>query len=305
MTFSIDALERWVSSVDGKWIDLDYAPKQHIWQCHDILLSYIVSVFGLAVTDGHAPGTEYTDQVWRQFPNHRPRLATVFTKHTGTSGIRAGDVVFWSSYGDVGNLPHVAVALSSIQPNGTFLAVSQNPGHTKKVWLTTAGILGYLRPKQTESEASPTNLGGLPMYAPFWTGPAVNNTKVNGRIVTDYGIFGVPNMQLMGLLVRRFNASFKTGDAHDQMLDIEATILDNFLGACFQSKLAGVRFDPVKFASAMVDELAKRGKTPVWDESTVLDTELLSEIVEAATTRVVNKFGKSLGEKIASASSSK
>lgn len=146
----MDQLEEWANSIRGKWLDLDYAPKQHLWQCHDVFLSYIVDCFGLSVGDGHAPGTEYTDQVWRYFPYHRPALATRFVK-LDASSIKRGDIVFWWRYGPVGGLPHVAVALADAGAKGVY-CVTQNPGAVKFDTLSLSGVLGVLRPIENEDD---------------------------------------------------------------------------------------------------------------------------------------------------------
>lgn len=146
MVFSIEGLNNWKAPILGTWLDLDYAPKQHLWQCHDVLLSYITSpMFNLSLNDGYAPGTEFTDEVWRNFPTFRPNLAKYFIKTYGNTDIQPGDIVFWSAYGGVGGLPHVAVALTTRSGSQVY-CVSQNPGVVREVWLTTDNILGTLRP---------------------------------------------------------------------------------------------------------------------------------------------------------------
>lgn len=95
-------LDAWADSLDGKLLDLDGAPRKAPHQCHDVLLAYIVALGG-AISDGHAPGSEYTDQVWRAYPRHRPNLARIFARY-GPEEIKRGDAVFWSRYPGVGGL---------------------------------------------------------------------------------------------------------------------------------------------------------------------------------------------------------
>lgn len=134
----------WANSVNGSCLDLDGFPPEQPYQCHDVWLSLITSVLGLKVADGFAPGSGYTDQVWRQFPVTEA-LGKKFTKHTGAAGIRRGDVLFWP-YGDP-NYPwsHVAAALGPVV-NGQVLCLTQNPGCTNVATLPVSQLLGYLRP---------------------------------------------------------------------------------------------------------------------------------------------------------------
>jgi len=92
------------------------------------------------------------------------------------------------------------------------------------------------------------------MFDLYWTGPTTAKTDVSGRIITPYGSFWVPNMQVYTLLLRRKNAALKQG-VSDNMLDAEHDILDNFLRTCFQSALTGVQLDPAKLRAALTDAL--------------------------------------------------
>lgn len=139
-------ISRWALRLQGKAIDRDGAPARQPVQCHDVWLDYLYALGGKAPM-GFAPGNGYTDQVWRQFPWHNG-LSALFTKHTGTRGIRRGDVIFWSAYVEGGGLPHVAVALDPAS-GGRVRTVSQDAGKTVQVvYLSTRGVLGYLRPRQ-------------------------------------------------------------------------------------------------------------------------------------------------------------
>lgn len=139
-------LDSWTKTVSGKLLDLDGFPPAQPYQCHDVWLSYLIDVLGGPIGDGHAPGSGYTDQVWHGYPQHRPGLAKVLTRHGSRENPRRGDVVFWTRYGPVGGFPHVAVALEAPAPDGTILCVSQNPGRTTTARLSLSGYLGVLRP---------------------------------------------------------------------------------------------------------------------------------------------------------------
>ena len=149
-------ISRWALGLEGKGIDRDGAPKRVPIQCHDVWLDYLYALGGKAPM-GFAPGSGYTDQVWRQFPYDK-RLEGLFTKHSGSSTIKRGDVIFWSAYVEGGGLPHVAVALDPVS-GGRVRVVSQDAGKTVQiVRLSTKGILGYLRPKQA-IKAKPSSGG--------------------------------------------------------------------------------------------------------------------------------------------------
>lgn len=152
----MSALSDWAGAVDGHYLDLDAAPSQQPYQCHDVWLSYLVSVVGGTIYDGHAPENVDpngpTSEVWRQFPNHRPRLVRLFTKHHGAGGIRAGDVVFWQPGASNHPASHVVVALSGVDQFGTFACVSQNPGPALVTRLSAHQVAGYLRPRTDPTE---------------------------------------------------------------------------------------------------------------------------------------------------------
>lgn len=140
-----DGLASWADARDGHYIDRDSFPAWHPCQCHDVWLDYLV-LLGGSIGDGHAPGEGYTVAVWEAFPEHRPALAERFTKHWGTSGIRAGDVVFWPVGASNHRDSHVVVALSEGDQFGTILCLSQNPGPARIMRLSTHQVAGYLRP---------------------------------------------------------------------------------------------------------------------------------------------------------------
>lgn len=137
---SLPDLNAWYAGIAGQTIDVDGAMPG---ECHDVGLSWMYYL-GVTPGDGHAPGTEYTDEVWKQFPNHRPGLAQHFTKHDA-SEIRRGDLVYWYAYAGVGGLPHVAVATGPAA-NGVVRCVTQNPREVHIENLTLDGVLGVLRP---------------------------------------------------------------------------------------------------------------------------------------------------------------
>lgn len=140
-------LTEWADRITGQWVDRDYAPSFHVWQCHDVWLDYLYEVIGGKPGDGHAPGAQgYTYEVFNQFPTYRPALADLFTKHEGAAGIRPGDVVFWPQGSTNHPNSHVVVALGPVTALGTFRCVSQNPGPATITHLPAYQVAGYLRP---------------------------------------------------------------------------------------------------------------------------------------------------------------
>lgn len=148
-------LESWFNSINGKYVDADGA---YGGQCHDVFLSYLLALGGNK-NDGHAPGAdEATHNVWTHFPNHRPGLARIFTKHTGS--IQRGDVVFYSRYEHAGT--HVVVARTGVGADGKYEGIDQNPHPVRAGRHSTTGMVGVLRPKQhilgnAPSKPSPKN----------------------------------------------------------------------------------------------------------------------------------------------------
>lgn len=136
----------WADARDGYYIDLDYYPKAQPYQCHDVWLDALVTWYGGTLGDGHAPGEGYTVAVWEAFPDHRPGLAGLFTKHWGADGIRAGSVVFWPVGASNHPDSHVVIALGPVDQFGTFPCLSQNPGPARITRLSAHQVAGYLHP---------------------------------------------------------------------------------------------------------------------------------------------------------------
>lgn len=146
--------------------------------------------------------------------------------------------------------------------------------------------------------ATPT-AGGQPMYDVYWTGPTVNNTGVSGRLINGFGSFGIPNMQIYGLLLRRKNAALKQG-ASDNMLDAENDILNNYLSTCLRSAMTGIGLDQGKYLAALNDALkglAKElGKNIVIDADTVgIDSAALAKAFDLAAPRIAASLVKQAG----------
>lgn len=139
------SFQEWVNKVAiDKWLDLDGAPQNQPAQCHDIWLSYLRDVLGGTISDGNAPGgtNGETHLVWVHFGSHSPNLIKLLEKHSGSAGIRRGDVVFWDDYD---GYTHVAVATETAV-GGYANCVTQNPYAAAVRRLRVANAIGYLRP---------------------------------------------------------------------------------------------------------------------------------------------------------------
>lgn len=289
MSFDFDTE---VAKIIGKYVDYDYAPKHAPHQCHDVWL-WLLYLLGGRPGDGYAPDDD-TVSVFTRFP-YRPRLAELFTKHEGTAGIRKGDVLFWRR-GIWYPGSHVAIADGPV--SGELVpAITQNPGPVRRANLITRDLVGYLRPVAF----NPTPLGGLPMFAPYWTGPTPNSTRISGRVITDYGSFHVPTPQIMNLLNRRHTAALKPGMDNDNMLDAEHDILNSYLRSCFVSAQTGVQLDADRFLKAINEGFAKLGKSiTVTADSVDIAPEDLLAALELAVPRIAAAMVKQAGEKLSS-----
>lgn len=146
------------------------------------------------------------------------------------------------------------------------------------------------------------------MYDLYWTGPTPANSAVSGRIITDYGSFHVPNMQIFGLLERRRNAAWN--NTRDTMLDAEHDIINGFLRTCFHAAMTGITLDPNKFNLALTDGLQKLGKQIVVDLTTgakgdEIDAAELAATFELAIPRIVNSMIKQQGEALSASAAKK
>lgn len=142
------------------------------------------------------------------------------------------------------------------------------------------------------------------MFDIYWTGPTVANTNQSGRILTDYGSFWIPNMQVYNLLLRRRTSAWNA--VGDNMLDAEHDIINGFLRGCFQSAFTGVALDANKFNLALTEGLQTLGEQIVVDITTgqkgkEIDAAQLAAAFDLAIPRIVKAMVKQSGEALAAA----
>jgi len=209
------------------------------------------------------------------------------------------------SRGGIYNQPdgHIGV-VTAVHPDGTFDTMEQKAGtwrYLGRYRRSMANMLGFLIPKNNPATTAPPAppTGGQPMFDVYWTGPNASNTQVSGRLITAYGSYWIPSIQVYNLLLRRKNAALKPG-ASDNMLDAEHDIINNYLRACFQSATTGIQLDPAKLRAALPDALKAAGTSIKVEASTEVPVDKLAAAFEAATPRIVAALMKQAGQRLAS-----
>lgn len=192
-------LDAEIVKIEGKYLDLDGAPRAAPYQCHDLWL-WLLYLVGGQPGEGYAPDDD-TVSVFYQFP-YRPRLAQLFTKHDGVAGIRKGDVLFWRR-GVWYPGSHTAVALGPVQ--GELVpCLTQNPGPVRRANLITRDLAGYLRPRafagltegdddMTPEQANQLSATYQALFGPANAGGAqVSWANVDGTVQTaQYGVLPI------------------------------------------------------------------------------------------------------------------
>jgi|GEM_PF-6424579 len=125
------AVDRYVTSVNGKTIDVDSA---NGGQCVDLAAHYTTNVVGGGNVFGNG----------RDWYNNQTALAA-YTQVSAGSKAQKGDVACWgSSWG--GGYGHVAIVLEDL--GSSLKTLTQNPGAVHIENLGKNGLMGYLRPKK-------------------------------------------------------------------------------------------------------------------------------------------------------------
>ncbi|QYM76180.1 hypothetical protein [Leucobacter luti] len=141
-------LEAWGRSVDGQLIDRDGSAGA---QCSDLWADYAERAVGVPIgwtytvnRPGH-PDHFLASSMFLFFPTPRVGdLSQYFVQVGRHEPAQAGDVAVWArswSY----PATHIAIATGPAV-DGMLPCWTQNPGATRHESLTTAGLLGYLRP---------------------------------------------------------------------------------------------------------------------------------------------------------------
>lgn len=129
------AVDRWVSTVNGRAIDMDGAFGA---QCVDLANHYHINVCG-------GGGQVFANG--NQWFNNAPSSLYAKFPVGGANGERAGkgDIACWNAfYG--GGYGHVAIVLEDL--GGSLRVMTQNPGPANITTLSKQGLQGYLRPRK-------------------------------------------------------------------------------------------------------------------------------------------------------------
>lgn len=137
----------------------------------------------------------------------------------------------------------------------------------------------------------------IPVFELFW------DEKGSGFISTQFGTCGLPNMQVYNLFMRRLRAAREGWQ--EKFLHAEIDIMDSFFHLIVNARLAQVKLDTNKLASAINDELAKKGiKVSIqeidWSDS--VDKAMATAVADAmnaAVPRISKAIIKQSGETLA------
>ncbi|MCS3426734.1 CHAP domain-containing protein [Leucobacter aridicollis] len=156
---------QWRKQAVGKHIDIDGAFGA---QCWDLWADYAFRAHGAT---GLMPWTSadagadsgLASSLWLKFPA-RPGIDGLFTRLGRDITPREGDVAVWARSRQFPD-SHVAICTGGVR-KGQIECVSQNDlgnantaaGATRVTWLTTGGLLGYLRPKTSNGLSRPSNV---------------------------------------------------------------------------------------------------------------------------------------------------
>lgn len=157
---------KWREWAVGKLIDIDgwYGA-----QCWDAFADYAIRCAGAAGyeawTSGNAGAdTSLVSSIWLKFPA-RPGIEKRFRQVSRNETPRAGDVAIWARSSAFPQ-SHIGICTGRSRP-GQIEVVSQNlrgsatsaAGAVSVDWLTTDGLLGYLRPSNSQ-DPTPTPVIG-------------------------------------------------------------------------------------------------------------------------------------------------
>lgn len=131
-------IQEWISSVNGKTIDMDGA---YGGQCWDLWSHYAQHVYGIPRADTNTVDG-YAASVYTARYDRSRALQNAFTKESANYTPVYGDVAFWKRSG----MNHVAIVIRD-NGNGTLQTISQNPNRAGYVNIGKNGIIGYFHPR--------------------------------------------------------------------------------------------------------------------------------------------------------------
>lgn len=190
-------IDVWATNVDGRKIDRD---KAYGAQCWDLWADYAMRCHGATLlatytsTRGKYPGL--AGSLVDRYPAQHG-IDDIFELRHGIAGIRKGDVIIW------GRTPahpetHVAIALAAAS-GGLVRVMSQNDagsatvasGAARRTMLSTAGVIGYLRPRPLPDPAKGTvrkrmrARAAIVYGAPRTTAPQVRSIPASSLVTID------------------------------------------------------------------------------------------------------------------------
>lgn len=174
-TLSVDDF---VSSYNGKYIDVDGVPVGNLYQCVDLFNLYHQKVLGGSYVRMSISGG--AKDLWST--SNSGQVNDMYVRISKSAAARKGDVAVWGGYSSgytYSDYGHVAIVLSNASgSSGSLSTLTQNPGATAKKTLSKTGLLGYLRPKR---------------FALYNTGaPSVSGTpKVGTKLTAKAGSWSV------------------------------------------------------------------------------------------------------------------
>lgn len=150
---SLWTFAQWRKWAVGKLIDID---GYYGAQCWDLFADYAIRVAGAVGyepwTSGNAgQDTSLVSSIWLKFPA-RPGIEKRFRQVSRHETPREGDVAIWARSASF-PWSHIGMCTGRVRP-GQIEVISQNlqgsatsaSGPASVDWLTTGGLLGYLRP---------------------------------------------------------------------------------------------------------------------------------------------------------------
>lgn len=143
-------LDQFITAHEGVTTDVD---GMFGGQCWDLWSAYAQECHGVSQAATNTT-SGYADSVWTTKYTTDAELQAKFDRLSADVPAQPGDVAFWAFGSAAYPQSHVAIVLQD--DGASLLCLSQNPGPPKRLNLTKSGLLGYLRPKQTQEQTQET-----------------------------------------------------------------------------------------------------------------------------------------------------